>query len=242
MADTGRHTRRLNETSQPQEPDAPKVIEMLRGLLEEGGYKPGMKLPSERALAKLLHVGRPALREGIKALGILDVLQSRRGDGTYLKSLDALTVGWPAKVEVSDGSFSILDLLEVRKMIEPRAAALAATRASEWQLRLIERERIMIEKLGDDWTRIGMHDFKLHAAIIKSSGNSILSEMSRFLAPLLRKSREITAVTAPDRTRMLNDHRAIVEAIVKGEAEAAEQAMLQHLHNVGLDLISDRKR
>ncbi|MGB6728705.1 MAG: GntR family transcriptional regulator, partial [Terracidiphilus sp.] len=89
-----------------------------------------MVLPTERALAEKLGVGRPAIRESIKALTILDVLESRRGDGTYLKSLDGLRSGWPAKVELGAREFSMLDLLEVRKMFEPKAAKLAATRAT----------------------------------------------------------------------------------------------------------------
>ena len=70
-------------------------------------------------------------RESIKALTILDVLESRRGDGTYLKSLDGLRSGWPATVDLRSKDFSVLDLLEVRKMIEPKAARLAAARATE---------------------------------------------------------------------------------------------------------------
>ena len=74
-------------------------------------------------------VGRPAVREAVKALSILDVIESRRRDGTYLKSLDGLRKGWPAKVELRSADFSLLDLLEIRKMIEPAAARLAAARA-----------------------------------------------------------------------------------------------------------------
>ena len=125
--------------------DPSRVIAMLRGVIEQGGFQPGTKLPPERSLAEQLKVGRPAVREGIKALCILDVLESRRGDGTYVKSLSALNAGWPAKVEMFEGEFAALDLLEVRKMLEPAAARLAATRADEVRLRQIERECSLIE-------------------------------------------------------------------------------------------------
>ncbi len=229
------------EVSPSDQLDPSNVIEKLKSFIEEGGYQPGEKLPPERDLAERLGVGRPALREGIKALCILDGLQSRRGDGTYVKSLDALTQGWPRRLEVPT-SFNMLDLLELRKMIEPKAAALAAARASESDLRRIERERRRIEDAGENWERIGTYDFLLHTTIIEAAGNRVLTDVNRFLAPLLKKSREITAGNAPNRIRMLNDHRAIVEAIVKREAQVAEQAMLEHLHTVGLDLIADRKR
>jgi GntR family transcriptional regulator, transcriptional repressor for pyruvate dehydrogenase complex len=215
---------------------------MLKDLVENGGFEPGMKLLPERALAEKLGVGRPAIREAIKALSILDVLESRRGDGTYVKSVDALRAGWPTKVELLNTNFDMLDLLEVRKIIEPQAARLAATRATEVQLLQIEKERMLIENNGKSWKELGRYDLLLHSSIIEAAGNPILAELSKVLAPLLRKSREITAARAPDRVRLSKDHQAIVEAIIKGEAETAERAMLEHLHNVGLDLISDRKR
>src|SRR5579875_1621088 len=96
--------------------DPSKAIAMLRDFIEQGGYSPGMALPAERVLAEKLGVGRPAIREGIKALSILDVIESRRGAGTFIKSLDGLRVGWPASVELRSSDFTLLDLLEVRKM------------------------------------------------------------------------------------------------------------------------------
>jgi GntR family transcriptional regulator, transcriptional repressor for pyruvate dehydrogenase complex len=218
------------------------VLSLLREFIEEGGFGPGTKLPPERSMAERLGVGRPAIREGLKALSILDVLESRRGDGTYIKSLEALHADQPRSGEFLTADFNMLDVLEVRKIIEPRAARLAATRANEAQLRHIERERVLLESEENNWARIGRHDFLLHNAIIEAAGNLILTQACKFLAPLLRKSREITAATATDRVTMLNDHRILVEAILSGEAGEAERAMLEHLRNVGLDLIADRKR
>lgn len=217
------------------------TLSLLKSLIENGNYAPGMVLPTERALAEKLGVGRPAIRESIKALTILDVLESRRGDGTYLKSLDGLRSGWPTKVELGTRDFSMLDLLEVRKMFEPKAAKLAASRATETHLKRIESQRIKVQK-SRDWDAVAEHDLLLHTAIIEAAGNPILSELNSALTRLLHRSRQITGARAPDRSRMLDAHNAIVEAILKGDGDEAEQAMLEHLHRVGLDLISDRKR
>jgi GntR family transcriptional regulator, transcriptional repressor for pyruvate dehydrogenase complex len=217
------------------------TLSLLKSFIENGNYAPGMALPTERALAEKLRVGRPAIRESIKALTILDVLESRRGDGTYLKSLDGLRSGWPAKVELGTRDFSMLDLLEVRKMFEPRAARLAASRATEAHLRRIESQRIKVEE-SKGWDAIAEHDLLLHTAIIEAAGNPILSELNSALTRLLHRSRQITGARAPDRSQMLNGHNAIVNAILKGDGDEAEIAMLEHLHRVGLDLISDRKR
>lgn len=221
--------------------DTSDVLSLLRAFIEDGGYQVGTVLPPERVLAEKLGVGRPAVREGIKALSILDVIESRRGDGTYLKSLDGLKTGWPAKVELRSADFNLLDLLEVRKMLEPAAARLAAARANQRNLERIEFECARIED-AENWDGIGQHDLLLHTAIIEAAGNPVLTELNNALARLSRKSREVTGHNAPDCTQMLEHHRLIVNSIVCGEAETAEQAMLEHLHHVGLDLISARKR
>jgi GntR family transcriptional repressor for pyruvate dehydrogenase complex len=216
------------------------VITLLREFIEAHAYGPGAKLPPERSLAKTLGVGRNAIREGLKALSILDVVESRRGDGTYIKSLDALHTDWREQRAPLSADFNMLHLIEVRKIMEPQAARLAATRASEVQLRRIERERTILESEEADWSRFLRHDFLLHNAIIEAAGNPILTQLSKTLAPLLRRSRAISAVTH-DRMKTLNDHRNIVEAIVNGEADQAERAMLEHLRHTAIDLVSDRK-
>lgn len=222
-------------------PDPSSVISMLRDFIEDGGYTVGSMLPPERVLAETFGVGRPAVREGIKALTILDVIESRRGDGTYIKSLEGLRAGWPTTVELRSSDFNLLDLLEVRKMFEPPAARLAAVRASEQDLRRIEKECAHIET-SENWDGMATHDLALHSAILEAAGNPVLTELNNALARLQHKSRQVTGASAPDRKSMVEHHRRIVDAILRGEGEAAERAMLEHLHHVGLDLISSRKR
>ena len=217
------------------------ALSLLKAFIEEGNYSPGMAIPTERALAEKLGVGRPAIRESIKALTILDVLESRRGDGTYLKSKEGLRGAYSAKVDLNTKDFNLLDLLEVRKMIEPRAAKLAAVRATESHLRRIESECIKVRQ-SKDWKTIIEHDLLLHTAIIEAAGNSVLVGLNSAMTRLLHRSREMSGVRAPDRSHMLSSHSRIVDAILKGNGEEAESAMLDHLHHVGLDLISVRKR
>lgn len=218
------------------------MLAQLRAFIEDGEYAAGVKLPPERVLAAQLKVGRPAIREAIKALSILDVLESRRGDGTYVKSLGALHADWPAVIEVSEKDLNMLELLEVRKILEPKAAALAAARASEHDLREIVAMKAALDDESIEWRKVGPLDLALHTAIIRASKNSILDGVHRSLTPYLIRSREITARSAPNWASMRADHTAIVEAICRGESAAAENAMLEHMHHIGLDLISNRKR
>ena len=217
------------------------TLSALKSFIEGGNYASGMMLPTERALATKLGVGRPAIREAIKALTILDVLESRRGDGTYLKSLDALRSGWPAKLDLGKKDFNLLDLLEVRKIFEPKAAKLAATRATESQLRRIDAQFMKVQE-SSTWKEVGEHDILLHTAIIEAAGNPILNMLNSAMTQFLHRSREITGDKTPDRQQMLDEHLKIVDAILKGDGDEAEEAMLTHLHHVGLDLISERRR
>jgi GntR family transcriptional repressor for pyruvate dehydrogenase complex len=151
--------------SKPNEKARPgDVLERLRKLIEHQQLQPSMKLPPERILAEQLKVGRPAVREAIKALQVLDVVSSRHGDGTYIKSLVGLSGGWPPKGRLVDANFDMIELLEVRKMIEPRAAALAATRATPRQVAEIERELLAQEARPDDPAVLERHDYLFHEA------------------------------------------------------------------------------
>jgi GntR family transcriptional repressor for pyruvate dehydrogenase complex len=218
------------------------VLDKIRRLIQEGHFPPGSKLPPERALAVQLGVGRPSLREAIKALSVLDVLESRRGAGTFVKSREPLASWWPVVAEAETEDFGVLQIVEVRKMLEPRAAWLAATRASEHHLLEIEAARRELEKHDQDWRLVAKLDHELHSAIIRGAQNPVLDLINRFLILHVFGSRSLAAGFAPDVERMRRDHQAIVESILKRQAEAAEEAMIDHLNSLSLDFISEGSR
>lgn len=214
------------------------VLEHLREMISTGKMPPQAKLPSERTLAMELGVGRQAVREAFKALQVLDVIEKRHGDGTYVKSLAGLSGGWPSRVELIREDFDLIELLEVRKMFEPRAAFLAAARRSEKQLKRIEHELLEQEKSPEDRTVLVRHDYLFHEAIINAAENKVLHNVVRGLAPSLLRSRKMTAQSTPDTRKVIKQHRTIYETIRLGEAELAEHAMREHLQTAALDLLS----
>lgn len=218
------------------------VIEKIRSFIESQRFRSGMKLPSERAFASQLGVGRPAVREAIKALMMLDIVESRKGDGTYIKSLSGLSLGWSVKLDKIEENFDLIELFEVRRMFEPRAAALAAARADARQLRAIEQELRAQERHLNNYDAFARNDYNFHEAIIRSAANRILENLARVLAPLLLKSRQITVHSTSDLYRIYQQHHTIFEAIRLRQTELAEQAMQHHLQAQGLDLISSSKR
>jgi GntR family transcriptional repressor for pyruvate dehydrogenase complex len=223
-------------------PPASELLGKLRRLIEEGRFAAGSRLPPERALAAELHVGRPALREAIKALSVLGMVESRRGSGTLVKSVEPATVASPLAASLATSDFGMLELLEVRKILEPRAAWLAATRAAARHLVEIENARQRLELHDRDWKLVARLDCELHSAIFRGAQNPVLVLINQFLTTHIIGKRAGRVRFAPDVERMRRDHQAIVSAILKRQADAAEKAMVEHLNSVGLDLITEESR
>jgi GntR family transcriptional repressor for pyruvate dehydrogenase complex len=216
-----------------------QALKRLRQYIAENNLQPGMRLPSERELAELFQVGRPALREAIQALSVLEVLVSRRGSGTYIRSLANLEGGWPANPQLDEVDFDLIELLEVRKMIEPPAAALAAGRATAQQLRELKDHLLKLAENVHNVAVREQQDYLFHDAIIRASGNRILHAIADSLAPMLLKSRRVTGPAHQDMSRVIRQHTAIYEAIRLGNASLAEESMRRHLLGVAIDLISE---
>jgi DNA-binding FadR family transcriptional regulator len=175
----------------------------------------------------------------LKTLAGLGVLESRNRSGTFVRSLEPLEAGWEAAEGVR---FGVLELLEARRILEPRAAWLAATRATERDLLEIESARQKLETHEQDWRLVARLDSELHAAIIRGARNPALDLMNQALTSRAFATRNLIAGFAPDVARMRADHKAIVDAILMRQADAAEKAMADHLQSLGLDFISEAVR
>src|SRR6266702_8206079 len=118
-----------------------EAIERIRGLIVSGEWGPGTRLPREADLAKQLGLSRNSLREAVRALSITRVLEVRQGDGTYVSSLEAGELLEPTLLatRLLRGR-TVLELFEVRRMLEPEAAAMAARRASAEIIAALRRE------------------------------------------------------------------------------------------------------
>jgi GntR family transcriptional repressor for pyruvate dehydrogenase complex len=218
------------------------VVGRIRQLIEQGRYPPGSHLPSERALAVEFGIGRPALREAIKALSVLGMVESRRGSGTLVKSAEPVPVTTFGTSALTACGCGTMELLEVRRIIEPRAAWLSATRANEAQMLEMQNARVRLELHDRDWKLATRLDFELHVAIFQGAHNPALELLYRLLmSPVLSKPTERVRF-APDVLRIRRDHRAIVEAILRRQAREAEKAMTEHLQSAGVDYITDSSR
>ncbi|MFF9128272.1 FadR/GntR family transcriptional regulator [Streptomyces sp. NPDC014889] len=214
-------------------PVTDEAIEKIKAMIVEGELRPGQRLPKEAELAERLGLSRNSLREAVKALSLIRVLDVRQGDGTYVTSLepdlllDAL--GFVVDFHQDD---TVLDFLQVRRILEPAAAAMAAAvmldegvAALEEVLDRLPREPSLEELIAND--------LEFHRLIASGSGNPVLcSLIDGISGPTARARiwRGLTEEGAVQRTR--DQHRAICEAIAARNPELARSWMTVHVAGV----------
>jgi DNA-binding FadR family transcriptional regulator len=206
------------------------AIDRIRELIVSGSWGPGDRLPKESELAAQLGLSRNSLREAVRALSQLRVLEVRQGDGTYVSSLE------PDLLLESTGFVSHLllghtavELYEVRRILEAAAAALAAARIDEAGKReLLRRLEGMTE--ADSVEDLVEADVAFHAEIAKAAGNAVLTSLlaslsTRTMRVRLWRGRRVD--NALDVTR--DEHRRIYEAIAGEDPELARAAATAHI-------------
>ncbi len=202
-------------------------------MIRTGELGPGDRLPPEKELGELLGASRNSLREAVKALEVIRVLDVRRGDGTYVTSLEPEllleAVSFAADLHSDD---SVLEMFEVRRMLEPQAAARAAHSMDAEMLAMLTAE---VERAsGDtDVEALVQHDSDFHRAIVRAVGNDYLAGLIESLSAhtvRARVWRGLTQAGAVERT--IAEHRDIVRALEVRDADLAAALMLAHIAGV----------
>lgn len=205
-----------------------RILELLRS----GGLTPGDKLPPERSLAERFGVSRNSVREAIRALAEQGVLESRRGDGTYVREPDgaSLAAAFAASFEAQRGR--IAEIFQFRRMIEPAIASLAAKNAGPEQ---IDRLKVLV---CDQQRRLlaGQDDADLDAAfhleLARASGNRVVTEALAALHDILAETRSGFLQTPERRRTAVEAHLAVIDALEARDRDAAAGAMERHLRAV----------
>jgi GntR family transcriptional repressor for pyruvate dehydrogenase complex len=217
-----------------------EVAARLRRLIAEGHLKPGDKLPPERDLATALSVSRTSVRDAIRTLEVAGLLQPRQGEGTVVRELSADTLVAPIASALLARRDLLADLMDVRKMIEPAMAREAARHATPEEVRALEgilaRQAGRIEAGGlaiDE-------DSAFHDMIARMSRNQVLLRVIDVLMDLLREGRERSLQVRGRPQRSLRAHRQVLDAIRRGDGDAAARAMLSHLDQIQEMLLPDR--
>lgn len=206
------------------------AITRIRHMILTGELAPGDRLPPEGALAANLGLSRTSLREAVRALTVLGVIDTRQGDASYITSLGPeLLLGALGLAVDLQREDAMPDLVAVRRILEPVATAMAASRIS---LEEIQRLRSLIPSRPDEkqMSELVELDWEFHHAIARAGGNELLLALLDGLAQPTMRMRIWRGLSTPGvliQTR--NEHEAIVDALESHDAELAHAAATVHI-------------
>jgi len=208
------------------------LVEQILGFVKAGRLKPGDKLPSERDLAERFEVSRPTVREAMRALSVLGIVEIRHGGGAFVTALRATELLGPLNFFLSLSEVSIEKLYEARRLIEGEICALAASRVdaafcAELEA-MIERQEAVKENV-DAYLAI---DSRFHERLAEVSGNPFLARAAQSLNVLGIEFRRASAVTGNAQSRSITDHRRILAALRAGDVAKSRAAMEAHMEQV----------
>lgn len=212
-----------------------QITERVLSLIREQQLRPGDRLPPERELASLMGVSRATVREALRSLAMMNVVELRHGSGTYITSLEPqlLVENFDLVFSLNDNSF--LELIEARQVIEPGATALAARRMTDEGIAaldaVIEQSWECLHTFPEEFPQL---DIAFHAQIADFSGNALLSRIMQALTQMSIASSQRTAVdkgmvSEARVERAIRMHEGILAALAARNAELASQKMREHL-------------
>jgi GntR family transcriptional repressor for pyruvate dehydrogenase complex len=215
-----------------------EVFSQIHELIQEGRFKAGDQLPSERELAETFRVSRTSVREALRALESKGLIVSRTGMGNFVAELPVESLVGPLARMLIDEKRALADVFEMRKLIEPHIAALAAARASPRDVAVLKRivaKQTEAVRRGETGVEA---DAELHFSIGRATQNQALQKLVSGLMELLSRSREESLQTPERRQSSIDAHRRIIGAIEKRDQARARSEMLRHIEEVEASVLA----
>lgn len=214
------------------------AVEAIKAMILDGRLRPGDRLPVEKELAATLGLSRGTLREAVRALTVIGILDTRQGDGTYVTSLEPHVLMAPLSFAVDlhqeDGA---LLLLETRRVLEAYATGRAATRLGPDDLarleRLLAEAEVLLHDAPLDHGALLANDQEFHRIIVRAGGNAVMASLIASLSGQTMRARlwrEIVDEGAAQRT--VAEHRAIADALQARDPERARLRAAVHVSGV----------
>ena len=214
-----------------------QIVNQVEERILSGELKPGDKLPPERELAKQFGVSRTAVREAINALSLKGLIAVYPGRGTFVIDSTSLAVrdsiDMLIKISRIDG---ITALVEVREILEPGIAALAAIRASSEQIAAMQEAVDTMEHAMENPDTFVEADLDFHLTLAQATNNALIPALIDSLVDLLREHRMQAATVDGALERGQPYHKQIIEAIENHDEVAARETMRAHLKQIRTDV------
>ncbi|MFG2545867.1 FadR/GntR family transcriptional regulator [Streptomyces sp. NPDC048594] len=222
-------------TVEPREPLAAEVSRRLIDYLMSGEVQPGDRIPSERQLTEMLGVNRPTVREAIKSLGFLGLLEIRQSSGTYFRGTDSDLLYRLFELGLIMGEQGARDMVQARAELEVIVAGLAARSRDEAGVELLRARLTAMRECPDE--EFPEADTAFHAALGELAGNTVLRDMLKGMRAMVQRGWVERTGTVRSRKVAYDDHVPIYEAVAEGDAEAARAAMARHMEGASRRLM-----
>ncbi|MDO8753520.1 MAG: FadR/GntR family transcriptional regulator [Anaerolineales bacterium] len=213
-----------------------RIVSQIEQRIVAGDLKVGDQLPSENDLAEQFAVSRTAVREAVKALRQKGLVEIRPGRGTFITDGTTDTIrnsfGMLIKFGGKNGS---MNLVEVREILEPEIAALAATRITEEYIAVMRNAVVIMDTALDNVDVFVEADLDFHLALAEGTQNPFIPILMDSIIDLLREQRKRIGLTKGGLQRGQIHHKQILEAVIRRDPQAARQAMQDHLQQVRED-------
>ncbi len=210
--------------------------QLMDYLLRSDQISVGDRLPSERILAETFGVGRSAVREALKSLSLLGLLEIRQGDGTYLRNASSAllpqVLEWGLLLDQQSSS----GLMDARRVVEVGLAGLAAQRRTDEDLAALEVELEGMEANRDDPVKWLDYDVAFHLRLADAAHSETLSDYLHRLRALLSTSVRHNQASSHDSDQKYLEHKRVYDAVREGDEQAARDAMSAHMENVAYRL------
>ena len=209
-----------------------QVMEQIKKMIVDGSLKRGDKLPSERELVERLRVSRTSIREALRSLQIIGLVECKQGEGNYISHSCENSLFEHLSIMFMLQESNAIEIIEVRKVIEVGAAAMAAKRITNKELESLEILLNIYGKSQNEEENVKM-DRKFHYEIAQASGNylisNILNAISSLIDTFIKDARKKILVEEGNAEILAKQHRDIYEALKKHNSKKASEAMKKHL-------------
>lgn len=210
-----------------------EAIEKIKAMITSGALRAGDRLPKEADLAAALGLSRNSLREAVRALALVNILDVRRGDGTYVTSLEPHILLESLNFIVDfHRDDTVLEFLQVRRILEPAATAMAAERITHEEVEALQK---LLDGLGPNPNPEDLveKDVEFHRRIVGCAGNSVLSSLLESMSGPMTRARVWRGISQTGAVaRTLAEHRAILDALIARDPEAARSWATVHIAGV----------
>ena len=215
---------------------AEQAIDKIYELVKENNLKVGDKLPPERELVKILEISRSSLREAIRALEMIGVVNVTQGRGMVIQNTKiSNSIIKPLAFSIILNKNTFLELFEARKLIEVECAGLAAERITISELRKIKEIYNLLLKHQHNREKSIKYEIKLHEEITEIAKNNVLGDILSSIKKLLKESRDFTVPSQGVTLETINCHEKLIKAFEMNDTSRARKLMFEHL-----DIVSKR--